>query len=238
MSLLRVFTTAVTFLVLTGCAAVQQDVRFQSAGLENKSVVVVKGQLPAAETQYTGSIGLLDYAIVSAANAGLDKHLKTLTFAEFDQVYSVIETQLKKNKANVSFEAKSLDRKAIEKIKAPKNGKNVNDLAAFTDVSKADYVLLVLPGHLGTTRSYYGFMPTSEPTTVAGVQVALIDVKTNELKWYRYVSSSKTIPAPWDEESFPNLTSNLYKNVDELSKMVEAELSGMAPTNTKVANPN
>lgn len=181
---------------------------------------------------------MLDYAIVSAANAGLDKHLKTLTFAEFDQVYSVIETQLKKNKANVSFEAKSLDRKAIEKIKAPKNGKNVNDLAAFTDVSKADYVLLVLPGHLGTTRSYYGFMPTSEPTTVAGVQVALIDVKTNELKWYRYVSSSKTIPAPWDEESFPNLTSNLYKNVDELSKMVEAELSGMAPTNTKVANPN
>lgn len=238
MSLLRVVATAVTFLVLTGCAAVQQDIKFQGAGLENKSVVVVKGELPVAESQYTGSIGLLDYGIISAANSGLDKHLKGLTFSEFDQVYGTIETQLKKNKANVSFEAKVLDRKAIEKIKAPSNGKNVNDLKTFTDVAKADYVLLVLPGHLGTTRSYYGFVPTSEPTTVAGVQVILIDVKTNELKWYRNISSSKTIPAPWDETNFPNLTSNLYKNVDELNKLMEAELSGAAPTNTKVANPN
>lgn len=42
MSLLRVFTTAVTFLVLTGCAAVQQDVRFQSAGLETNQSSLLK----------------------------------------------------------------------------------------------------------------------------------------------------------------------------------------------------
>ena len=99
-------------------------------------------------------------------------------------------------------------------------------------------MLLVLPGHIGTTRSYYAMMPTSEPTVVSGVRVVLIDVKTNDLKWYRYITSSKTIPAPWDEANYPNLTSSLYKSVDELNKLVEAELSGTVPTNTAVANPN
>lgn len=238
MSLLRLFASAMTLIVLTGCATVQPDVNFQSAGLEGKSVVVVKSELPPAETQYTGSIGLLDYGIISAANAGLDKHLKSLQFSEFNQLFSTIETQLKSKKANVTFEQKVLDKKAVEKLKAPKNGKNTNDLTAYTDVSKADYVLLVLPGHIGTTRSYYAMMPTSEPTVVSGVRVVLIDVKTNDLKWYRYITSSKTIPAPWDEANYPNLTSSLYKSVDELNKLVEAELSGTAPTNTKVANPN
>ncbi|WP_333797789.1 hypothetical protein [Rheinheimera sp.] len=239
MNLLRYMASAFTLLVLTGCAAVQQDVKFQSAGLENKSIVIVKSELKPAETQYTGSVGLLDYGIISAANSGLDRHLKALTFSEFDRVYSTIESNLKKHNISISYAPNILDRKTVDKIKAPKNGKNVNDLAALTGNSSANYVLLILPGHFGTTRSYYGPVPTSEPTAVSGVQIQLIDAKTNELKWYRYISSSKTIPAPWDEANYPNLTSSLYNSVNELSKLIEAELSHTAATNNKVAaNPN
>ena len=219
---------------LVGCVTPQAPVKLSTA-VEGKTVLVVQGELPQAETQYTGSIGLLDYGIISAANSSLDEHLKALTFPEYQMTLSTLEKKLTEKGIKIAHYKSKLTADEMGKIKDAKEGKNMTDLTVYQAQSPTDYVLLVLPGHLGTTRPYYGPVPTAEPVAVAAMTIQLIDVKTNELKWYSQINATNTIVAPWDEKSFPNLTNAVYKSVNDLSRMLDAELSS-GNTASKVAN--
>jgi hypothetical protein len=233
MKLIKYLGLAFAF-TLVGCVTPQAPVQLSSA-VQGKSVVIVQGELPQAETQYTGNIGLLDYGIISATNSSLDKHLKALTFPEYQMTITTLEKKLKEKGLTISHYGKKLTADEMGKIKAAKDGKNMTDLTSYLTTSASDYVLFVLPGHLGTTRPYYGPVPTAEPVAVAAVTIQLIDVKTKELKWYSLVNATNTIAAPWDEEAFPNLTNAVYKSVNDLSRMLDAELSS-GNTASKIAN--
>lgn len=233
MNFVRLMGVIIAF-TLAGCVTPQAPIQL-AANVQGKTVLVVQGELPQAETQYTGSVGLLDYGIISAANASLDKHLKALTFPEYQMTISTLEKKLAEKGLNITHYEKKLTADEMAKIKDAKDGKNMTDLTTYLAKSTSDYVLFVLPGHLGTTRPYYGPVPTAEPVAVAAVTIQLIDVKTKELKWYSQINATNTITAPWDEKNFPNLTNAVYKSVNDLSRMLDAELTS-GNTAAKIAN--
>jgi hypothetical protein len=217
---------------VTGCA-VQGPVQFTAQLDNNKTIGIVRTDARVAETQYTGQIGLLDYAVISAVNSSVDKHLKTLDFFDYRQVSQEIDAVLKGRGFKTLIIDEVIDLKTADKFKDPKDGKNKNDFSRFQKDYGVDYLLLVKMGAIGTTRSYYGPVPLTEPMSQAILVGQMIDLHTNELVWYRVATAQTMIQTPWDEadSQYPNLTNAVYSSLNDAMRMLEQDLKMPATTN-------
>lgn len=241
MRLLRLFISFCLLLALYGCAAVQKPIHLSSETLsqKDKRIGLLYTEPAKATTSYTGSIGLLDYAIIASANQGLDKHLETLKFPEYEDFIRTIKEDIEKNGGEIVIIDTPLTRASAEELKAPKEGKSNNNFSTYQNKYNLDMLLLINFKTTGTTRSYYGFIPTSEPTAQTIITGQLVDLNTNQLLWYSNSISQKVISSPWDESDigYPNLTSSVYQSLNDTLKAINYELEGNTPLNV-VADSN
>jgi hypothetical protein len=240
MRLLKLFASLSLLLSLIGCATIQAPIPLSSNVFDykTKKIGIIYTDIPKAETVYTGSIGLLDYAIISATNNSLDKHLATLSFPEYETFVKSIRENLENNGLDLVLVDPPLNRKAAKGLKRPTEGQSKNDFSTQQSKYNLDMILLIDFKSVGTTRSYYGFIPTSEPLAQSVITGQLIDLSSNELLWYSNTVTKKTIPTPWDEVdgSFPNLTTTVYQSLDESFKVINYELEGNTPLNIVAEN--
>ncbi len=238
---MRLFKLVFSFsllLTLIGCATVQQPMPLSSNIFnDTKRVGVVFTEAPTAETQYLGDIGLLDYAIISSANTGLDEYLATLPFDEYQELQNSIVTKLKNKGVNIVVIDKAISSEERKNLKSPSEGKSKNDFSRYKSEYNLDMLMLIDFRAIGTIRNYYSFIPTSEPQTRTVINGQLIDLSTNDLHWYSNALSIKDIPEPWDEpdNNYPNLTTSLYQSLNEVIQVLNYELDGNGPLNIKSA---
>ncbi len=211
--------------VLTvGCvsipAAIDLDATENSKDIK---VGVLLAEPKQAETYFTGSIGLLDLAVIYGMNKTLGEHLKTLEFKGFSEVGAGFASVLEEKGYNVDVIDKPIPRAAASKLKLHEKGKSPNDFSSYA--GKYDRILLIRIGSIGTTRDYYGPIPTSEPVATATLIGELVDVKTGKVYWYQNPLATKMIPEPWDEQGFPNLTNSVYAALNESSEKLKASLT-------------
>lgn len=236
----------VVFLVLgvTACATTPQppvDLPAAYWSGNNAKIGVLKATPRQAAAVYTGSIGILDYAIISATNSSLTSHLETLDLSEFDDVEKSIHTTLKDKGLNVVTIDEAVD-PAKESTYKTEAGAKMVDLSRFKTSHAIDQALLISLDTVGTTRSYYGPIPTSEPSVVVVATGRLIDLSTQKVLWYQQSNRVAAIPQPWDESNlkFPNLTNTIYKELDSAktqllqSFMKSAAGAAAEQTNTPV----
>lgn len=223
---------------LVGCASVQEPVSFNLKPESSFSIGVVQVASPEPGAQYTGNIGLLDLAIISAANSGLNKHLKTQEFVQDYQslpkeVGKILEAQGHK----VVMIEKDIDAKAAAKFKAPQKGLNKTDFSKYKTEHGITHLLVLRMPMVGTTRSYYGPVPLTEPTAQATINAMVVDLQSNKLEWYATATSSKVIEKPWDEsdKNWPNLTNSVFTAVDEATKLIKTELENPALVNQQAS---
>ncbi|MFO1370388.1 MAG: hypothetical protein U1F46_15455 [Marinagarivorans sp.] len=210
-----------------GCATVQKPIAFDLKPDPSKTIGIVKVAAPEAAAQYTGSIGLLDLAIISGANAGLNKHLKTQSFAgDFQKLPQDVTNILKAKGFKVSLIEQDIDQKEAAKLGTPSNGAIKYNFSRYKNESGLTHLLILAMPAVGTTRGYYGPVPLSEPTAQTVVRALLVDLNTNKLSWYTSATSTKVIEKPWDEsdKKWPNLTNAVFGTVDEATKLIKAEL--------------
>ncbi|MBU2707856.1 hypothetical protein KCM76_17815 [Zooshikella marina] len=239
----RVLPLLVISFIVTGCVSHQPTVNFSDSFLEKKgkTVGIARTKTIEAETTYTGSIGLLDYGIISAVNSGLDNHLKTLEFPEYTSLQNEIAKLLKEKGLSVIIIEDPIDKEKF-KIKTSENGKNTTKFTAIKEKHSLDYILLLDLQKLGTTRSYYGPAPTSDPIATTNILGQMIDLNTGKLEWYRAAKTEVLIDEPWDESEskYPNLTNAVYRSFDNAIQIIKQdftlEQASNKVTTTKTVN--
>lgn len=218
----------VALVAMVGCVAVQQPISFSlSPETAKGSIGIVQVESPVPGAQYTGNIGLLDLAIIAAANGGLNKHLKQQDFAaDYQKLPTELQGILEAKGYKVVMIDKDINTKVAAKFKAPVKGVNKTNFSSYKTQYGVDHLLILAMPSVGTTRSYYGPIPTSEPLATATISVELVDLNSNKVEWFSRETSSHVIEKPWDEGSknWPNLTNAVFTSVDEAVKLIKTEL--------------
>ncbi|SET68372.1 hypothetical protein SAMN05216326_1624 [Nitrosomonas marina] len=207
----------ILLIFLSACGTIPQHITLTSQPQQNAKVGLLITQLPKAWAGYTGSVGMLDYAIISAANRSLNKHLETLNFEEEFKFFSnQIKVILEEKGFSVILIDEFMPFEFALKLKAHENGISQNDYEIYKEKYELNYLLTIRLIKIGTVRPYYSFVPTAPPTATVQIWGELVELNNNSVHWYHQVSSTNAIPEPWDEKNmaFPNLTNSIYVTLD------------------------
>lgn len=237
---LSLVTASVIAATLSGCATLKpMDLKpefWQQAN--NKKVAVVVFELPKPAAYKAGNQGLLDIAINAAVSNKFDSFVGTLQF----EPYSTLAEEIEKEFDQRGFDATviKVDAKALPVLeKTPEQKKNPaifkENLAAVPELKDKDLVFIVNSGQIGTTRSYYGFIPTSAPQGIYGGIAHLVEVKTNEIKWWKPVSIVKPVNGAWDQPpSYPNVAQAVDQAIEASKKEYKNQFFSIKASATPV----
>ena len=227
MKFLKAFFISAMFLQLFGCAS-QQNVGMTADywASKDKKVGIIITQLPAPTGMKAGNQGLLDMAINEAIGDPLDKHLGTLKLDGFGELGEQL---------SMLYESKGISVTVIDEHPVVNNLPDTNkgdgfsqrDFTALAKKHNVDQILVVNVQAAGTIRSYYGFIPTSDPAGYCLVNASLIEAKSHKLLWNFKSEQKISVAGEWDQPDaqFPNITTSFYKAVDMSTSQIFSDFS-------------
>ncbi|BBM01349.1 hypothetical protein GL2_14230 [Microbulbifer sp. GL-2] len=182
---------------------------------DNKTVGLIL-EVPVVPTlSFEGNIGLLDYAIISAATAPISKHLETLDTQEFVAISEDLSHSLEVEGFNLVRLENSEKKLKLSKFKDPDTKDTTyfakKDYRGYAEEHQIDYLLKLTANRVGLARPYYGFIPTDSPRAVFNITGEMIDLSSNQLLWYSNIIQTAYAAGEWDEApSYPGLTNTYY----------------------------
>lgn len=197
-------------LMFTGCASLKpMELKPEFWQQPNKKVAVVVYELPKSAAYKAGNQGLLDIAINNAISNKFDNFVSSLKF----EPYGLLAEDIEKEFDQRGFDATVIKVEAKDVpvlAKTPEQKKNPAifqmNLSAVPELKDKDFAFIISTNQVGTTRSYYSVVPTSPPQGLYGGIVHLVDVKTNEIKWWKPINVIKPVSGEWDQPpSYPNV---------------------------------
>jgi hypothetical protein len=236
-------TTAFIFVpalvgVLSGCAGVQyKPIPVDPGFWQNRQAVigVAAEKIPEADAHMTGNQGLLDIAINQSNAAKMIEQLKKLKVERAAAIPNNLADALGRRGFKTNKLA-TIDVATFPEFKPEANPELYapRDFRGLTNKG-IDRLLLVSVERLGTTRSYYGFVPMGAPRALFAVKGQVVDLKTNKLIWYDRYETTAAIPEPWDQEpDFPYVSTAVLKNLADGAAMLERSFFA-TPTSTPAA---
>lgn len=233
--------------ILAACSS-QPPIPLKGEFWEGEKNVGVYIQSPKhADFHLEGQIGLLDWAIISAATSELSNHIESLDDEDFIAISNELDqktNEIKPSIAVISLDNDTIAAKDIKKFKGKKKGEDYYfpvDLTPLKSKLDVDHVLLFKILSLGVNRSYYGFIPTSEPNATMAVEGTLVDLTTNKMIWYKQVKKVTPNENAWDEgPDFPEITRNYQTTINRMKSAliddITAQISSQSlATDDKVA---
>ncbi|WP_346838224.1 hypothetical protein [Microbulbifer sp. SAOS-129_SWC] len=202
---------------LVGCATPQPPVALDQSFYtqKGKSVGVMLKVPEKPGLALEGNVGLLDYAIISAATSALTDNIERQGLDEFVAVSEDLSHSLE----SAGFQVVRLQAPAkavkMAKFKDPDSKDQTyfaaRDHRAMAQQYGVDYLLKLTATRTGLARPYYGFVPTDAPRAVFDVHGELIDLSSNQLLWYANMPHAAYADGEWDEKpKFPGLTNSFY----------------------------
>lgn len=237
--MIRLFISVAVLLLLQGCVAMKPTQLPESFWKEHgRKVAVSVEELPRPSSTKLGGQGLLDMAINEAMANGWDKHVESMVFEPYGELAEQFVAKLN----GMGFEAAVVAPKLVglPPYKAKPEQKSVavfnSDLAKSSALAGKDYLLLVSVRAFGTARSYYGFMPTSDPAGYVNGYITVVDIRSNEIKWWKDVIINKASEKPWDQApGYPNLSQAIDQAVEQSKASFVSELFSEADKLAKKA---
>lgn len=197
---------------------------------------IATAKTPPAMAVKVGAMGLLDLAINAAMASDLETHLGSLQPTRVPLMANLIETRLQAIGFSTVRIAGQIDPTTLPSRDPTAPGfydRNVESIATSQGV---DAILLLSVRQWGTSRSYYGFIPTDAPraTFVASGQLIARD---GRLLWDEMgVASGTTGNDEWDQApDFPNLTHALDEAEDDAMTWLKRSFFDTAPEPPKAA---
>ncbi|MCL1125109.1 hypothetical protein [Shewanella surugensis] len=179
-----------------------------------------------------GAIGLLDWAIISAATSELSNHIETLDDEGFIDISNELKQKISENKHSItltSLDTDAITAKTIQKFKGKKKGEDFYfpaDLTPLKAELNVDHLLLFKILRLGVNRSYHGFIPLSEPNATMIVAGTLVDLTTNKMLWYGQLKEVTPNEKAWDEgPEFAELTKNYQTTINRMKTALIQDLT-------------
>ena len=228
---MKFLIVVMSLFVLAGCVGMQHKIDMDPKFWSNKDQVigVAVAKLPTPKTMKTGSQGLIDILINDANASDLDKHLATIDLSSIEAMSDKIVSYL--NGKNISAKKidDPIDIEALKELAEIDSSQTAGgkifadrDYRALKDQYQVDKLLLITVKHIGTMRSYYGFIPTSAPVGSSQVTGTIINLSDNQLEWSQ--SATQNVPNPeseWDvPPNFPGLTKATMSAYEQSQQML------------------
>ncbi len=215
--------------LLSGCATLTPQIAVDKTFWdgENQVVGVVVAKSPNATHQMTGLVGLLDMAINKEAASDLIAHLETQQPITLEETAAKFVDRLKQRKISASIIEKQVDINTLPELDgAEKGGKYYagRDFSSLAEKHNVDKIILLSITQVGTTRGYYGFIPTSDPQGACSVVGQLIDAKTNQLLWNSAKTANTEAEGDWDTPpEFSSLTKAMHTSVEDAVSRLDTD---------------
>jgi len=215
--------------MLTGCVTVTPNfaVKQQFWNDKSKTIGVVVGSIPQPSAHKGGNQGLLDMAINNSNASDLEDHLKTLDVSSINGLALKMSKYLKGKGLKVKAFKNTLDLDALADFEAENNdAKKIyyanKDYRALKKKYGVDKLLVINIVRIGTLRTYYGFLPTGDPSGLSHLGGYVVDLSSNQLEWKQSVVNQ--IPhnaAEWDAPpKFDALTKAMYTAFKQSKSML------------------
>jgi hypothetical protein len=207
---------------LTGCATPQPPVAMDQAFWAEKQdrIGIAITEIPAPSVQMTGQQGLLDIAVNKGMASGLTKKVESWDSTSLRGLQQKVAERLQAQGYSVKLLDKPYDFKDFKKAQR-KLGYADLDMTPLKAQEGIDKVVLLMVGVNGTTRSYYGMIPTSDPVSLVTMVTTIVDLDDNRLVYFQPSAVSRAAQGEWDESpEYPNLTNAFYKALDEVEQEI------------------
>ncbi|MDO6638478.1 hypothetical protein Q4557_00695 [Shewanella sp. 5_MG-2023] len=205
---------AFTSIMLGGCAAkIQPHVALDGNALKNSEtrVGVITSTIPEPETTITGASCLLCYAVASAANSSLDKHLKTIPIDDIKNLKTELTQILMDKGVDAVALAGDIDVSKLKKKKSKELNVAPKDYSSYKQ-DGVNYLLVIDVTEVGAYRNYSSYVPTMDPVATFTGIAYIIDLETNKYVLYKPFNNRKASDLEWDEPpTFPGLTNSIYE---------------------------
>lgn len=192
----------------------------------NLAVGVAVMPLPAAAAYKAGQQGLLDVAINSAMASDLDSHLNRLDVTGIYEAGDQIIGKLTSRGVPAQRIAEPVDPERF-----PKSGGDGKHMADRNyDVLASRYgvqrLVLIHLASIGTSRNYFGFVPTSSPKGYARATAQMIDLRTGELLWSAASVRYQDVSGDWDQPpAFPNVDHAIADTLHAIARDLSGDLA-------------
>jgi len=215
-------------LFLSGCVSMTPDysVREQFWAEKNKVIGIATTELPKPSTYQTGNQGLLDVAINSSGASELTKHMNQQDISSFYGARDQLFEYLKAKGYKVKKISEPIKEKELAKFEAVNNAdKKIfysnKDYRPLKQKLGVDKVIVLSVLQAGTSRNYYGFIPTSKPVGTSSMRGQIINLENNQIEWNQSVSRSTPAAGNWDNPpSYPELTEAFKSAFSETKLML------------------
>ena len=229
-----------TFLLLAGCAndphvPLNKDFWVKQP---KPTIAVAMSPTPQADFRFYGA-GLVDAAIIIAANQKFIKYLNEYDLSRFDN----LETQFLQNLHQQGIPTQKYSGKfELGKLK---NSSETNyaayerkDFTALYPQLKADQLLLINIVFVGATRHYYGFIPLGAPSAICKMEGRLVNLKTNRTLWRFSTIQQVAVKDHWDQPTlYPNFSQALNQVIAQTNQAVLNDFFSSASISNKAVNP-
>lgn len=229
MKFLKTIVLIAALATLTACATITPNFTVKKDFWTNhkQTVGVVIGDMPKPAAHKTGNQGLLDIAINDANSSDLDKHLNSLDITKINDVGDNIASYLEKKDLHVKRIAENLKLEDLPKFETTNDdAKKIyfgdHDYRALKEKYGVDKLVVINVVRIGTIRSYYGFIPTGDPSGISHLAGYIVNLDNNQLEWKQAVT--QTVPnasGNWDTPpDFTGLTKAMYLAFEQSRKML------------------
>jgi hypothetical protein len=212
---------------LTGCATPQPPVAMDQAFWNEKQerIGIAVSEIPKPDVIMTGNQGLLDVAVNSGLAAGLRSKVETWDNSALSELPAQAARLLQEQNYSSVQLAEPVVMTELGKPPKKELGFAAADFTPLKEKHQIDKLVLFTVASIGTTRSYYGMIPTSAPVAQLVVSTLIIDLDDNRLLYFQPNTFSRAADGEWDEApDFPNLTNAFYQALDSTQQALLAPL--------------
>jgi len=218
------FLTMLAVVLLAGCATNQPPVAMDQNfwNEKNDTIGVAMNETPTPSVRMVGQQGFLDVAFNNAMAEELKAKVATWDASSMDGLKETVASDLEQQGFSVVTIQKPFNYNDYEKNRGAEEGYleiDVTPLKQRYDIDK----LIILSSSAGTSRSYYGMIPTSDPVALSSVSTVVVDLDDNRLVYFEPTQVTKPASGDWDEApDYPNLTNAFYQALDESQQITLA----------------
>lgn len=207
MKALKLLSVGLLLTYLYGCVVVTPNIGVKKEFWNDKNGVVgvAVTKLPEPMAHKAGAQGLLDIAINNANADDLETALKKENKSSIYELQDKLVSYLKSKGLNAKKVDSPIDLETLTELeKENDESKGIyfaaRDFKPLKSSLGVDKLLVVQLNALGTIRSYYGFIPTSEPSGYAVLNGYVVNLDNNQLEWNNTVTQSVNHGAKeWDQ---------------------------------------
>lgn len=221
------FKNSLSFLLiacfLVGCAVNRENQPINKQIFDKPSTIAIAQLSGLEEPHYykAGSQGLLDIAVTTMMTDSITKRIQEINAASIvdEHYYNAFKTSFEKKLFAVKIVPYVLDKKDLERFHKNDEVFAPYDLMFLKIKYNAEYALILDPQIFGLKRSYYGFVPVSEPYGYADIKFHIVNLTDNSIVGHYNGKSEMSVPCEWD--AAPEYPELVRAAKDALTKVIK-----------------